>query len=108
MMRAGLGVSSVRNQYSWLIVAVGLVLSVALVLALAAAHLWPSVTLPWWLTLAVPPILYGFLIRFFSRRVTSPRWIGATVLFWAVHALAGVLTGAALESFLPPGVGAAS
>jgi hypothetical protein len=108
MMRHGLGVSSVRNRYSWLIVAAGLVLSVALVLALAVASLWPSMTLPWWLTLAAPPILYGFLIRLSVPRVSGPRWIGATALFWAVHALAGVLTGAAVASFHPSAVGQVS
>jgi hypothetical protein len=108
MMRHGLGMSSVRNRYSWLIVAAGLVLSVALVLALAVASPWPSVTLPWWLTLAAPPILYGFLIRLSVRRVSGPRWIGATALLWAVHVLAGVLTEAAIASFHPSAVGPAS
>jgi len=60
--------SSIRSRSAWLIVAAGLALSMALVLALAAAQL--SVTLPWWLTLAAPPILYGFLVRLSVRRVS--------------------------------------
>src|SRR5207253_2340813 len=66
---------------------------------LVVAGAWPSLPLPWWVAQAVPPIVYGVLVRLCVRRVSASRGIGATLFLWAVHVVLGVLTGAAVARF---------
>ncbi len=99
MMRPRRPVSSVRQPSAWLIAGGGLALYGALVFALVVAGAWPSLPLPWWVAQAVPPIVYGILVRLCVRRVSASRWIGATLFLWAVHVVLGVLTGAAVARF---------
>ena len=99
MMRPRRAVSSVRRPSAWLIAGGGLALYGALVSALVAAHAWPSLPLPWWAAQAVPPIVYGALVRLCVRRVSTWRWMAATLSLWAVHVVLGVLTAAAVARF---------
>ena len=100
-MRSRRAVSSVRRVSAWLIVAAGLALYGALVYVLGMARLSPSLPLPWWAALAVPPILYALVIRLFVGRVSILRWVCGTLCLWAAHVLLGALT-AALAADLAP------
>ena len=82
---------------AWLIVAAGLVLYGALALVLGIAWISPSLPLPWWAALAVPPILYAIAVRIVFRRVSIVRWMVATLSLSGVHVLLGVLTAAAVS-----------
>jgi hypothetical protein len=101
MMRARRGVSSVRQVSAWFIVAAGLALYGALVLVLGIARISPSLPLPWWAALFVPPILYAIAVRIIFRRVSIVRWMVATLCLSGVHVLLGVLTATAV-SYVEP------
>jgi hypothetical protein len=100
-MRGRGTVSSVHQVSAWLIVAAGLPLYGALVLVLGMIRVSPSLSLPWWVGQAVPPILYAIIVRLTIRRVSVIRWVVATLCLWGVHGVLGMLTAAALTRMGP-------
>ena len=104
MIRRASRVPSVARKSSWLIVAVGLTLSVSLLWAFPAAQGWPEAPPLWWLAQAGVPIVYGILVGVFVRAASWPRLLGATALLWAGHLLVGALTDGVIASLQASGV----
>jgi hypothetical protein len=84
--------ASFSNPWAWCVVVAGL--AIYAVLAVVLVHWWVRIepTMPWAVSLLLPPALYGAVVAVSFRSISWNRWAMATGGLWAAHLALGIIT----------------